>query len=60
MELVLLFCFGVYVGDVGLDFELFVMFMSYVIEGSFFKIKDFLFFLEYGIDVIFVVRLFLL
>lgn len=60
MELVLLFCFGVYVGDGGMDFELFVMFMSYVIEGSLFKIKDFLFFLEYGIDVIFVVRLFLL
>ena len=60
MELVSLFCFGAHAGDVGLDPELFAMFMSYVTEGSSSKTKDFSPFPEHGIDATPVVRSFLL
>ena len=60
MELVSLFCFGANAGDGGMDPELFAMFMSYVIEGSSSKTKDFSPFPEHGIDATPVVRSFLL
>ena len=60
MELVSLFCFGANAGDGGMDPDLFAMFMSYVIEGSSSKTKDFSPFPEHGIDATPVVRSFLL
>ena len=60
MELVSLFCFGAEDGEGVMDPELFDMFMSYVIEATSSKTKDFSPFPEHGIDATPVVRSFLL
>ena len=60
MELISLFCFGAEGGESVMDPELFDMFMSYVIEATSSKTKDFSPFSEHGIDATPVVRSFLL